>query len=172
MRMLRIGMGNRNQNHPMRCKCGCTSGSFHFHHEEVAKPGDHETGIFNSLERETDGNRVFGPSGLMNMATERRNGGVDASALNGRLRNLAVGDQVKLCFVVTDQAFRWLPAEMRDMGRNCQSEAMFVKITAAEGEWPDFTFDGELLNMPILIDPDRLRLGSQIRFTPQHVHSC
>jgi hypothetical protein len=160
----------------MKCS-GCDrapggSSGYHFHHNVPATPGSHEYGFWNSVKDRGLPLRVLGPEDLLDMARVQRKMGVDLTPLAERIQHLRVGDQVKLCFLVKDREGRWLPNEMRHLARHCESEAMLVKVTGVEGDWPDVTFRGELLNMPIFFDPRELQLGSRVRFTPAYIYSA
>jgi hypothetical protein len=97
--------------------------------------------------------------------------GIDTPDLAERIKNLQVGDYVKVCFKIKDKAPKHLPPEFREITHQMQSEGMLVKVTTIEGKWPSATYQGVLLNMPILFSPDELTLGSQVRFTPDYIHS-
>ncbi len=162
-----------NQQKCARCACdlGGPSG-FHFHHNEPSTPGVDEHELWESIKEDGRRLRMFGPDDLLDMAGIRGEAGVDTASLTERAQRLCVGDHVKLCFRVKDREARWLPQEMRHLARRCESEAMLVKITRINGNWPDVSFQGELLNIPILFDPRELQLGSQVRFTPAFIHSA
>jgi hypothetical protein len=159
----------------MKCS-GCDralgGSGYHFHHNVPATPGSHEYGFWNSVKDRGLPLRVLGPEDLLDMARVRSEADPDRTLLAERIQRLRVGDRVKLCFRVKDREARWLPEEMRHLARHCEAEAMLVKVTGVEGDWPDVTFRGELLNMPILFDPHEVQLGSQVRFTPAHIYSA
>jgi hypothetical protein len=154
--------------------CGSDLGGvsgYHFHHNDPATPGSDEYELWESSKIQRERLRVFGPEDLLDMAHMRGKSDLDMTSLNERIQRLCVGDRVKLCFLVQDKKADWLPKEMRHLARDCASEAMLVKITRIDGDWPDVTFQGELLNMPILFNPRELQLGSEVRFTPKFIHS-
>jgi hypothetical protein len=142
----------------------------HFHHLEPCAPGSLEYDIWESTRSVASQLRTFGPEDLVNMAEERRAGGIDAPALVERNKSLQVGDRVTMCFKIKNRE-KHLPPELRDFTHQMQSEGMLVKVTAIEGKWPSATYQGVLLNMPILLSPDELTLGSQVRFSPDYIHS-
>src|SRR5262245_20765201 len=165
----------KNRNRKMRCsgcarELGGTSG-FHFQHSDPSTPDSEEYRLWESARDRRGQLRVFGPEDLLDMARDRGEAGLDPAPLTERIRRLRVGDQVKLCFLVKDRKARWLPKEVRHLATCCESEAMLVKITRIDGGWPDVTFEGELLNIPVLFDPRELQLGSRVRFTPAFIHS-
>ena len=148
------------------------SSGYHLHHNVPATPSGRDYDLGKSVKARRGRLRVLGPEDLLDMAHVRGEAGVSFTPLTERIQRLRVGDRVKLCFLVKDREGRWLPNEMRHLARHCESEAMLVKVTGVEGDWPDVTFRGELLNMPILFDPHEVQLGSQVRFTPAHIYSA
>jgi hypothetical protein len=72
---------------------------------------------------------------------------------------LLPGDHVKLGFRADPMA-------------PCESEWMWVEVTAVEGVWPaTAVYRGELANVPYSIDPGTLRLGQPVEFGGEHIHT-
>jgi hypothetical protein len=88
-----------------------------------------------------------------------------------QLQNLAIRDLVKVCFLITDDTRSHLRPELAEATSNVQSESMYVQITDIEGQWPNCSYRGVLANMPVLISPDMLSLGSRVHFGCEHIHS-
>jgi hypothetical protein len=74
---------------------------------------------------------------------------------------LTPGDHVKLGFRVDP--------EYQAEGLN--GEWMWFEVTAVEGQWPNVLYRGELLNLPLFIDPAVLRLGQPVEFRGEHIHT-
>jgi hypothetical protein len=161
-----------------KLKCaGCArdlggSSGYHFHHDVPATPGGHDYDLGKSVKNRRGRLRLLGPEDLLDMAHVRGEASLDLTSLAERIQHLRVGDRVKPCFLVNDKKARRLPKEMRHLARRCEAEAMLVKSIRVGGDWPDVTFRGELLNMPVPFGPRELRLGSEVRFTPVYIHSA
>jgi len=156
-------------------KCSCCgqehSTDFHFHHTVPATPGSDEYELWESAREFTSNQlRVLGPGDLLRMACgpNRR---MEINSLNQGIQELQVGDNVKLCFLIKDKKALWMPADVRNMARQCASEGMIVEITEIDGKWPSLSFQGQLLNMPLLINPCEIQLGWRVRFTPDYIQS-
>jgi hypothetical protein len=57
-----------------------------------------------------------------------------------------------------------------DPGQRCNSEWMYLEVTAVEGSWPDAVYRGELVNRPAFINPARLRVGQPVEFRAEHIY--
>jgi hypothetical protein len=148
------------------------SSGYHLHHNVPATPSGRDYDLGKSVKARRGRLRVLGPEDLLDMAHVRGEAGVSFTPLTERIQRLRVGDRVKLCFLVKDREARRLPEEMRLLARHCESEAMLVKVTRIDGDWPGVTFLRELLNMPVPFHPRELQLGSRVRFTPAYIHSA
>jgi hypothetical protein len=159
-----------------KLKCsGCArdlggSSGYHLHHNVQATPGGREYDLGESVKNRRGRLRLLGPEDVLDMAHVRGEAGLDLTSLAESIQHLRVGDRVKPCFLVKDEKARRLPKEMRRLARRCESEAMLVMVTAIDGGWPEVTYLGELLNMPVRFHPDELRRGPEVRFTPAHIH--
>jgi hypothetical protein len=142
-------------------------------------PGDHRHEIPLS-----DGNRAFrsprlpesvldriegNPVRLLNLATLRRLN-LDPPHLRGPLGRPRVGDHVKLGFLVGDAVAPQARKECGDMIDRLQLEVMWVEVTSVVKRSPECVYRGELVNVPFFIDPAKLRVGSPVDFTAEHVY--
>jgi len=112
-----------------------------------------------------DGN----PTRLLNLAKLREFDAVPPH-LQGRQKRPRVGDNVKLGFLVEDAI---APAVQKEFGQICnrvQNESMWVEVTSIRGMYPQNLFRGELMNVPVSIDPAKLRIGSPVNFTFDNVY--
>jgi hypothetical protein len=154
-------------------KCACCGQehsdlTFHLHHENICELGSHEYEQWENTDSVASELRTFSDDDLLNMAKERQEASHETA---DRVKDLRVGDPVKLCFLIKDKTGSWLPEKLRHSLKHTKSEAMFVKITSIDGKWPDLRLQGVLLNMPLLIHSSELTLGSKVHFSPDYVHS-
>lgn len=84
---------------------------------------------------------------------------------------IEVGDLVKVCFKVKDHNPMWLPKELRKIARHCVSEPMWVEITYMDFNGSEMLYEGKLLNIPILIHPNKLAFGSTGWFRSSQVYA-
>lgn len=109
------------------------------------------------------------PLKLVNLATLRRLK-VDAPCLQGSRMLPRVGDKVKLGFFVQGSVAPLARQECGDLVDRIHVESMRVEVMDVVGEAPRCIYHGELLDVPIFIDPAKLRIGSPVNFTPEHVY--
>jgi hypothetical protein len=109
------------------------------------------------------------PVRLLNVA-KLRGLKVKAPHLNGPRRRPRVGDEVKLGFLVRDALAPEALKEMGEMAHSVQIEAMWVEVTSIRGHYPECVYRGELVNVPVLLDPAKVRVGSPVNFTDDQVY--
>jgi hypothetical protein len=109
------------------------------------------------------------PLRLVNLAKVRRLG-LDLPKLFGPVQRPSIGDHVKLGFLIRDAVAPLARKECGDMVDWMQLESMWVEVTGVERERPERVYRGELLNVPLFIDPAELRIGSPVNFTAEHVY--
>jgi hypothetical protein len=109
------------------------------------------------------------PVRVVNLEAVRRLG-LDLPCLDGPRPSPEVGDDVKLGFHVRDAVAHLACRALGGLIDRMQLEAMWVEVTGASGTGPVQSFRGELLNVPRFIDPARLRIGSPVEFTAEHVY--
>jgi hypothetical protein len=109
------------------------------------------------------------PVRLLNLAKLRRVK-LDAPHQRGRVLRPRVGDSVKLGFLVWDAVAPQAREECGDMIDRLQLEAMWVEVTSILKKSPECVYRGELVNRPFFIDPAKLRIGSPVEFTAEHVY--
>jgi len=83
----------------------------------------------------------------------RRKQGIDDVELRQEIRELRIGDHIRLTFLVDDQSLT--------------GETLLVRITKIQGEH----LRGRLANQPVLRGLSKLRLGSRIDFAADQIHS-
>jgi hypothetical protein len=150
--------------------CGCRfdpSEGFHFHHTTPTTPDE-----ANDLPEEmmSDFPPEAGPALLLDMAAWLRRQGGD-STRDADPWYLQAGDMVKLCFLVRDHKYPWLPQELRRAMPHCDSEAMWVRVLRREGDGDKATYHGELCSVPLLIDPNQLQIRARLLSTAPRVES-
>ncbi len=91
------------------------------------------------------------PVEIENIEEMRRREGIEDVELWDEIRNLQVGDFVKLTFLAGPRA----------------AETLLVRITSIRGS----SFRGKLANGPTSAGLSRLRAGLPVTFTPVHIHS-
>jgi hypothetical protein len=135
------------------------------HHETALADG---LSLFRSLPIPEDAfDRIDGtPVRLLNLVRMRRLG-VGFRYLQGRPKRPRVGDYVKLGFAVQDAK---APELLGDRVDRLKNESMWVEVTRIGGTHPNQVFRGELMNVPQLIDPAKLRVGSPVTFRAEHVY--
>ncbi len=79
--------------------------------------------------------------------------GIEDVELHAEIRDLQVGDCVKLTFRTNKGSFA--------------GETLLVRITSIRGS----TFRGKLAAKPAFVGLSKLRVGSLVRFTAAHIHS-
>jgi hypothetical protein len=89
--------------------------------------------------------------GIENIYEMRRREGHANVALRNQIRNLQVGDSVKLTFLTGTQAFA--------------GETLMVRITSITGP----AFRGKLAKRPTFSGLCKLRVGSYVTFTRDHI---
>jgi hypothetical protein len=109
------------------------------------------------------------PVRLLNLATLRRLN-ADPPHLRGPRPEPRVGDHVKLGFLVRDTVAPAARKEVGDMMGRLQLEAMWVEVTSVVRTSPEPVYRGELVNVPVFLDPGKVRLGSPVDFTSDHVY--
>lgn len=109
------------------------------------------------------------PIRLLNVATVRRLN-MDLPECRGSSWRPRVRDHVKLGFLVWDAIAPRALTKYGDNVRRMQLECMWVEVTGAMGKYPECVYRGELLNIPVFIDPATLRIGSPVNFTPEHMY--
>jgi hypothetical protein len=146
------------------------SSGHHLHHDVPATPGGPDYDLGKSVRNRRGRIRPRGPEDLLDMADVRGEASCNLTPFAESIEHLGVGDRVKPCFLVKDKKARRLPKEMRHLARHREAEAMWVEVTGVGGDWPDVTFRGKLLNVPVPFGPRELRRGPEVRFTPAHIH--
>jgi len=137
--------------------------------QEVYRTQDHrflDTGrlpetVFDSIE----GN----PVRILNIARLRAQK-LDYPLPRGSRRQPKVGDTVKLGFHVPGAVHPLAREECGEVADLVQVESMWVEVTFVEDRDSQRLYRGELTGMPLFIDPARLRLGSPVSFTAEHVY--
>jgi hypothetical protein len=109
------------------------------------------------------------PVRLLNLATLRRLN-ADPPHLRGPRRQPGVGDRVKLGFVIRDAVAPAAREEVGDRVGRMQLEAMWVEVTSVVRTSPEPVYRGELVSVPVFLDPGKVRLGSPVDFTSDHVY--
>jgi hypothetical protein len=71
---------------------------------------------------------------------------------------------VQLCFSVRPHKGAWRPTSQ------VGCERMWVGLRACKGNWPKATYQGQLLNLPVFIDPKVLQIGSAVTFQMADVY--
>jgi hypothetical protein len=95
---------------------------------------------------------------------------IDYPLARGRLVRPAVSDNVKLGFLVSDAVAPQAREECGGMIDRLQLEAMWVEVTSIVKKSPECVYRGELDNRPVFIEPAKLRIGSPVEFTAEHVY--
>ena len=108
------------------------------------------------------------PIRLLNVAKVRRLK-ICPPQLKGIMKRPRIGKRVKLAFSVRDAVAPWPHQEFDDVVEKINLESMWVEVTSVMGDYPNFVYCGELMNAPLFIDPAKLRIGSPVHFTPEHV---
>jgi hypothetical protein len=90
--------------------------------------------------------------------------------LHGRVPPPKAGDHVKLGFLVRDAVAPEAREEVGKMIDLIQLESMWVEVTAVLGKYPQCVYRGELVNVPMFIDPAQLRIGSPVHFTSDQIY--
>src|SRR5262249_7823573 len=93
------------------------------------------------------------PVELEDIESLRRREDIDDVELRAEIRNLQVGDCVKLTFQIG--------------AKSLAGETLSVRITSIQGS----TFRGKLAEAPSFSGLSRLRAGSRVEFTTSHIHS-
>jgi hypothetical protein len=93
----------------------------------------------------------------------------DPVPLRGPLWEPRVGDHVQLAFFVGD-AMTAAGKTLEEAGLRLGAAHMWVEVTGIEEELPQRIYRGELGNRPVLMDPAKLRYGSPVKFTQEHVY--
>jgi hypothetical protein len=106
-----------------------------------------------------------GPEALFEGMEGRDEAGVPSPKLHSQIEGLRVGDVVKVAFKVTGIQVSELPVALREWGTQVKSERMHVKLTRVRGG----QYQGQLLDMPIVIDPDTARRDSPVTFEARHI---
>jgi hypothetical protein len=109
------------------------------------------------------------PVGLLNLPRMRRLN-IDPPHLRGPLGRPRVGDHVELGFRIGDAVAPAARREFGEMMDRLDLESMWVEVTGVAGKGPEGACRGELLNVPLFIDPAKLRIGSPVSFTPENVY--
>jgi hypothetical protein len=81
-----------------------------------------------------------------------------------------VGDRVKLGFLIADAPSPQARKQFGEAMDCIQTENMWVEVTGLLSNDPQWAFRGELLDMPVLIDPAKLRIGSPVNFTVEQIY--
>ena len=110
---------------------------------------------------------LIGSTGVMQYAQEWR---PQVVYLRGPRREPRVGDHVKLGFLVRDAVGPLARGESADIADRVQLEAMWVGVTSVVRTSPEPVYRGELLNVPVFLDPGKVRIGSRVDFTADHVY--
>ena len=93
------------------------------------------------------------PVEIENIGEMRRREGIEDVELGEAIDALRAGDFVKLTFLTGLKAFA--------------GETLWVRITSIRGQ----VFRGKLANRPAFNGLSRLRVGSAVTFTRDHIHS-
>lgn len=93
------------------------------------------------------------PVEIENIYELRRRQGITDVELRQKIRKLKVGDSVKLTFLTAMQMF--------------SGESLLVRITSITAQ----ALRGKLAHRPTFIGLSKLRVGSRITFTTEHIHS-
>ena len=109
------------------------------------------------------------PVRLLNLAEVRRLG-IDSTGTCGPRREPRVGDHVKLGFLVWDAVAPLARRECGDIADRVQLESMWVEVTSVVRTSSGPVYRGELLNAPVFLDPAKVRVGSSVDFTADHVY--
>jgi hypothetical protein len=88
---------------------------------------------------------------IENIDEMRRRAGIDDAELREAIRQLKVGDAIRLTLV----------------SRTGNAETLFVRITRIQGS----AFRGKLTRKPAAVSLSSLRVGSPVVFTTVHIHS-
>lgn len=109
------------------------------------------------------------PTRILNLTTLRRQNKVPPH-LQGPVLHPQSGDHVKLGLLVRDAVAPEAHRECGDMIDRIQLESMWVEVTRVVCQCSKYIYCGELLSKPMFIDPAKLRIGSPLRFSPNHVY--
>jgi hypothetical protein len=90
--------------------------------------------------------------------------------LQGRMRLVRIGDKIKLGFVVRDAIAPAAREEFQELADQMQFENMWVEVTSVRGQYPQCQYCGELVSVPVFIDPAQLRIGSPVNFSPDNIY--
>jgi hypothetical protein len=146
------------------CACGCATGPgqpIHMHHPHPVEP--------EAIDPRAP---IATPDMLLDMHDYRRKLGIDTAEFDQEFSHIQPGDLAKICFLVTDHSFRWLPKKLRpSTDLLIESETMWVRVTDVEGQAPNAVYSAHLWGRPFLIDPEKLQIGSRVTFKARHVHS-
>jgi hypothetical protein len=93
------------------------------------------------------------PVAIEDIEEMRRREGIDDVELREEIRELQVGDTVKLTF--------------RPSLHTAAGETLLVRITSIRGG----AFRGKLASRPVSVGLSQLRVGSPVAFTAAHIHS-
>lgn len=96
---------------------------------------------------------MLDPVEIENIYELRRREGIEDVELRMQIRRLKVGDSVKLTFLTATQLF--------------SGETLPVQITSITAA----ALRGKLAHRPTFIGLSKLRIGSRITFTRDHIHS-
>jgi hypothetical protein len=75
-----------------------------------------------------------------------------------------------LGFLVCDAIDPRAREEYGDLVTRIQLESMSVEVRRILRTSPECVYRGELLDSPLLIDPDKLRIGSPVTFTVDMIY--
>jgi hypothetical protein len=139
------------------------------HHHEIPLAEDHRAFRSPPLPERAFDTVGENPVRLLNLAKVRRLNG-DPPYPRGPVRRPRVGDRVKLGFLVWDAVDPLAREEGGDLVDRVQIENMWVEVTSVARQSPDVVYRGELLSVPLFIDPARLRIGSPVDFTADQVY--
>jgi hypothetical protein len=95
---------------------------------------------------------------------------IDAPHLRGKVQLPHIGDHVKLGFLVWDAVAPEARKECGDIVDRMQIEVMWVEVTSVLRKHPLRVYRGELLNVPVFLDPAIVRIGSPVKFKPDHIY--
>ena len=94
---------------------------------------------------------MWKPIEIENIEEMRRREGIDDVELREEIRELEIGDLVKVTLLTGTKSF----------------ETVLVRITSIRG----YAFRGKLANRPASSGLSKLRIGAPLAFTTAHIHS-
>ena len=109
------------------------------------------------------------PVRLLNIARAQRNG-IALPLIHGPLVRPRRGDIIKLGFHAGDAPAPRAFEVLGDFAHKYRIESMWVEVTKLVGPVTCRKYRGELTNAPVFIDPAKLRVGSPVVFTSQHIY--